>query len=414
MILFPPVYVEVVNSTGSAEVTRQGGGMILFPPVVVGPIPTVAPSTVPVGDVDGGMLLFPPAFVQPPSNGSASGSSDLQTFVSASISIALPSNSSTAAPTSSFDDVSTVDSPGLYHVIHDNLSVRQGPSSSLPNVGELDSGTTITVVEVFVSPSQGPVFGRINVPVAGWLSLLNATDGYRLAEKVSSADNVTSRVAGDAGGVFGEWWHWFLVALLALLLVLPAAAAVARCVLLRRRRADKSEDEVVPFNKAVLPESDDEQPAFAVADSSPLDTKVVPVACQDAARLESPEPHAEREVDPVACNDVLSLESPDLHAGREAQPGADVAQAIVRAKVAGVSEEELWFAEVLRRRRAAAAELVRLLGGCEGEHIGPRWRPLWAMKASVMQGFLARAKTDPEAVLRELRDIVEDAQPAVG
>merc|ERR1719272_1338601 len=106
MILFPPVYVEVLNSTGSAEVTEQGGGMILFPPVVVDLIPTVAPSTVPLDDIEGGMLLFPPVFVQPPSSGPASGSSDVQSFASASTSTALPSTSSTAAPTTASDDVS--------------------------------------------------------------------------------------------------------------------------------------------------------------------------------------------------------------------------------------------------------------------------------------------------------------------
>lgn len=310
---------------------------------------------------------------------------------------------------------------------------------SLSSVGELDSGTTVTVEEVFVSPDQGPVFGRIYIP-AGWLPLLNTTDGHRWAEQVSSADSAASQLADDGGDGFGEWWHWLFVVLLALIVVVPTVAAAVRRVLLRhRQRADKSEDEVVPFSRAVVPESDDEQPAA----QAPADTKVVPVASSEVFGIQSSESHAKPEAQQTADSlaDAALAEQPRRpsasaqgHQVYEEQPldplharrllsaslegdSLDVLQtAIARAKLAGVPEEEVWFAEVIRRRRAAAAELVRLLGGGQSgaEQVGPQWRPLWAMKASVMQSLLTRAKTDPQAVLRELRQAAEDMYPAVG
>lgn len=394
--------------------------------------------------------------------------------------------SSTAASTSALDRISTVlDSPGLYEVIHDNTIVRRGPSLSLPSVGELASSTTITVVEILVSTSRDFVFGRIEVPMSGWLSLLNTSSGYRWAVKVLSADIATARTADVSGTIeFGEWWHWLLLILLFVLLAL-LLAVTARCALLRWRQAAKSEDEVVPFNKAVLPESDDEQLARAPADSSTAGSKVVPMACQDASRLESLESYAvceapadtmtlesiesHAECEPTLVATVAGAAAPQMSPARvvdapvqlsavdavaEAIPRAEsslasapsvqplpaptlahersqeslhedasqslraalegdsldaLRMAIARARVAGVPEAEVWFAEVCCRRRAAVAELALLLVGEAGPPVASQWKRLWAAKASVMQDLLARAKSNPQAVLSELRLQAEDA-----
>lgn len=288
-----------------------------------------------------------------------------------------------------------------------------------------------------------------------------------------SSDNMTvAQVNVDGRDVdFGDWWHWLLLVLLVVMLA-AASAIVGRCVLLRWRRAEKSEDEVVPFNKAVLPESDDEHPVAALDDSSPLGTKVAPVAGQDSLRVadrdsrapapdvqlvESPttsavlRPAAPADVSPAvpvpaaarppdvqaqpdaletprvaATPLVLALPAPvlghkrfDQHLREEASQllraalegdSMDLLQtAIARAKVAGVPEEEVWFAEVCRRRRIAVEELVFLLGDRPGPTLAPQWRRLWAKKAPAMRELLMRAKMDPQAVLKDLRLAAEDA-----
>lgn len=388
--------------------------------------------------------------------------------------------SSTAVSSSALDMLSPVlDSPGLYEMIHGNTIVRRGPSLSLASVGELANGTIITVVEILVSTGRDLVYGRIEVPMAGWLSLLNTSSGHRWAVKVLSADSETARTANISETVeFGEWWHWLSLILLFVLLAM-LVAVIARCALLRWRQAAKSEDEVVPFNKSVLPESDDEQLASAPANISTAGSKVVPMACQDASRLEIPESHTVCEAsaetlrlesveshsvcEPTLVATAADAAAPQLSPARvvdspvqmpaadgvaEAKPRAtsplahgpsvqtlpaptldqersqeslheDASQflraalecdsldtlrtAIASARVAGVPEAEVWFAEVCCRRRAAVADLAVLLLGEAGPLVAPQWKRLWAAKASIMRDLLARAKSDPEAVLSELR-----------
>lgn len=420
IVLFPPVRVEAELSTGPDEGVNQSGGMLLFPPVAVDPLPTSAPSSR-VDDIVGGMLLFPPVFVDPPNislagqaaAGAVSSSSGSSGSVSVSSSTAVPTttSTSTAAPT-----------------------------------------TTTT----------------------------SSSEELSAAVVSSSSTNVTAlQVTGvDQDVVFGDWWHWFLLVLLFVLLAM-AFAIIWHCVSLQRRKAEKAEDEVVPFNKAVLPESDDEHPVTPLDDSSPPGLKVAPVSSQDSLKVDDPSSRSPK------C-DVQFIESPALSADQRAASPADkfpaepvlaatrpadvqaqpdaveisraadtplvralpppalgnerfqphpreeasqflraaleddsmdlLQKAIARAKAADVPEEEVWFAEVCRRRRLAVEVLLVLLAverdvetsaSCRPA-LAPQWRRLWTKKASAMRDLLARAKTNPQAVLNELRSEAED------
>lgn len=77
------------------------------------------------------------------------------------------------------------DGPGLYIITHSQTGVTSGMSISTGVTTFLVTGAVVNVLETSSSPAEMRVRGRVERP-AGWISLVDTTDGYRWAERLEA------------------------------------------------------------------------------------------------------------------------------------------------------------------------------------------------------------------------------------
>ncbi|CAK0846653.1 unnamed protein product, partial [Prorocentrum cordatum] len=98
---------------------------------------------------------------------------------------AVPVVNGEHAPPAAQQGSSGKDGPGLYIITHSQTGVTSGVSISSGIVSFLETGAVVNVLEVSQSPAEGRVRGRTERP-AGWISLLDTTDGYRWADRLEA------------------------------------------------------------------------------------------------------------------------------------------------------------------------------------------------------------------------------------
>jgi len=79
-----------------------------------------------------------------------------------------------------------------------------------------------------------------------------------------------------------------------------------------------------------------------------------------------------------------------------------LASALVLARAREVSADQVWFAEVCRRRRAVVADIRGLVG----DEVEISWRKLWSCKNSVLQELLELSRKDPKAAQKRALSVV--------
>jgi hypothetical protein len=120
--------------------------------------------------------------------------------------------------------------------------------------------------------------------------------------------------------------------------------------------------------------------------------------------------HLLRHVKPIGCH--LAFEEhhrlcaeEQLRAAMEGPSLTALSSSIALAKARAVAKEEVWFAEVYRRRRETVEHLQSLVAPTteESRKMDFQWRCLWAKKMSVLRDLISRAEKDPNSVLQEIR-----------
>jgi len=91
-----------------------------------------------------------------------------------------------------------VDSPGKYVVVHANSAVTAASVTAPPVLAQLPLGTIIQVKEVVYRTEDMRVRGRIESPVAGWISIRDLEDGYQWARK-REEDELSTEEGGSSG-----------------------------------------------------------------------------------------------------------------------------------------------------------------------------------------------------------------------
>eukprot|EP00927_Polykrikos_kofoidii_P050747 TRINITY_DN4462_c0_g1_i2.p1 TRINITY_DN4462_c0_g1~~TRINITY_DN4462_c0_g1_i2.p1 ORF type:complete len:439 (-),score=79.05 TRINITY_DN4462_c0_g1_i2:93-1409(-) len=273
------------------------------------------------------------------------------------------------------------------------------------------------------------------------------TGGWTTARANSSTPQVTAGASAASSEGSVQWWGWLLIAIAASLVI----ALFLLCCWLRfrwvKRALGGTKDEVVPFNKAVVPVESglDDEAQLVVKDiPAPLQhdaqqvqlvVKDIPAPLQHDAQQGSccaAGYYAKHLLPTLGAKDWMTcVYSPFVDHHRdmaerrltgavEGSSFAELESAIDFAKAKSVAEEPVWFAEVCRRRRVTVVELKDLVVGHgtefaeKGDGADVRWNMLMGKKSSVLEDLLVIARTDPCAALAHVRRLVVTDKAKLG